>query len=80
MASSLLHMDLRASEVRVRWKEGVEGDRLRYRQSQELVRQTADAEADTGAIEHNKQGVQKALALSCRGHNPALSPSLHKQS
>ena len=45
VATALLQMDLQASEVRLRWKDGLEGDKLRYRQSQDLVQQAAYAGA-----------------------------------
>lgn len=47
VASALLHMDLQSSEVRLRWKDGVEGDKTRFRHSQEMLQQATDADSGT---------------------------------
>jgi hypothetical protein len=48
MASALLQMEVHASEVRLRWKDGLEGDKARFRQSQEMVQQANYANSGTG--------------------------------
>lgn len=66
MASAMLQMDVQSSEVRLHWREPQEGDKLRYRQSQEVQAHEESVQAERQA----SAGSSEALRHMMRSFGP----------
>ena len=85
----MLVMDVQASEVRLHWREPQEGDKLRYRQSQEVL-MTSGPEGDapvshgvpSQALRHMMLSLAPpetfiAAVANCHVHETRIDPREH---
>ena len=63
MSSAMLVMDMQASDVRLHWREPQEGDKLRYRQSQEgFAKQGTDtAKGECGDSGNSSEALRQMM-------------------
>ena len=61
VASAMLAMEVQASEVRLHWREPQEGDKLRYRHSQELQGKGQEGSEDGHSMHSSCEALRQMM-------------------